>query len=186
MVYESYPWKQDLLRRKRLIIKYNTAERFDKSYDSTYTVIEKGIFYSAFIIRKLIDCGGKLSDEADNYSIQVKAIKPLKHIDNLNRWPEEDSHDWEHEKQLTVAGKDICNWLIHSYLFFSEFEENGPMLAFCVSSDYDRNKILYKISMCDWLRYIDYIASDDIVGLSSHYDEKTGDYIYKRKERGTR
>lgn len=132
----------------------------------------KGHFYSAFIIRKLIDCGGKLSDEADNYSIQVKAIKPLKHIDNLNRWPEEDSHDWEHEKQLTVAGKDICNWLIHSYLFFSEFEENGPMLAFCVSSDYDRNKILYKISMCDWLRYIDYIASDDIVGLSSHYDEK--------------
>ena len=30
MVYESYPWKQDLLRRKRLLLKYNTVEQFEK------------------------------------------------------------------------------------------------------------------------------------------------------------
>ncbi len=66
MVYESYPWKQDLLRRKRLILNYNTAEHFAKNEDSTYTVLEKAVFYSAFIIRKLIDCRGKLSDDADH------------------------------------------------------------------------------------------------------------------------
>ena len=59
MIFESFPWKQDLRRRKNLIIKYNTAEHFEKNDDTTYTVIEKAIFYSAFIIRKLIDCGGK-------------------------------------------------------------------------------------------------------------------------------
>lgn len=184
MVYESYPWKQDLMRRKRLIQKYNTAKRFDLDYDATYTVIEKAIFYSAFIIRKLIDCRGKLSDDADNYSIHVKSIKPLKRVDNLHRWPEEDSHDWENEKNQTVAGKDVCNWLIHSYIFFVVFEENGPIVDFCVSSDYDRNKILYKISIADWMDYIEFIASDDIVSLSFHYDEKTNDYRYTRKERG--
>lgn len=184
MVYESYPWKQDLMRRKRLIQKYNTAKRFDLDYDATYTVIEKAIFYSAFIIRKLIDCRGKLSDDADNYSIHVKSIKPLKRVDNLHRWPEEDSHDWGNEKNQTVAGKDVCNWLIHSYIFFVAFEENGPIVDFCVSSDYDRNKILYKISIADWMDYIEFIASDDIVSLSSHYDEKTNDYRYTRKERG--
>lgn len=26
MIFESFPWKQDLRRRKNLIIKYNTAE----------------------------------------------------------------------------------------------------------------------------------------------------------------
>lgn len=186
MVYESYPWKQDLRRRKRLIQKYNTAERFEHNDDTTYTVIEKAIFYSAFIIRKLIDCRGKLSDEADNYSIHVKSIKPLKRVDNLHRWPEEDSHDWENEKNQTVAGKDVCNWLIHSYLFFAEFVENGPMLSFCVSSDYDRNKMLYKITIDDWMNYIDFIASDDIVSLSSQFDEKVDDYLYIRKERGQR
>lgn len=186
MVYESYPWKRDLQRRKRLILKYNTVERFDQNDDSTYTVIEKSIFYSAFIIRKLLDCGGKLSDEADLFVIKAKSIKPLVHIDLMQRWPEENSHDWEHEKIVTVAGKDVCNWLIHSYLFFPEFEEGGAIINFCVSSDYDRNKALYKISMQDWLAYVDYIAADDIVGMSSHYDEKADDYIYTRKERGTR
>ena len=69
MIFESFPWKQDLRIRKNLIIKYNTAEHFEKNDDTTYTVIAKAIFYSAFIIRKLIDCGGKLSDEAENYSL---------------------------------------------------------------------------------------------------------------------
>lgn len=185
MIYESYPWKQDLQRRKRTILKYNTAERFDQNDDSTYTIIEKSIFYLAFIIRKLLDCGGKLSDEADRYVIRAKSIKPFVHIDLMQRWSEEDSHDWEHENSVTVLGKDVCNWLIHSYLFFVEQEENGPIINFCVSSDYDRNKILYRISLQDWLAYVGYIATDDIMGLSSHYDEKADDYIYARKERGT-
>lgn len=30
MIFESFPWKQDLRRRKNLIIKYNTAEHFKK------------------------------------------------------------------------------------------------------------------------------------------------------------
>jgi len=183
MIYESYPWKQDLIRRKRLLLKYNTAERLEKNYDSTCTVVEKSIFYSAFIIRKLLDCGTKLSSEADNYSFQVKSIKPLKRIDYMHRWPEESSHDWKNEKQLNAAGRDICNWLIHSYLFFLESEENGSITDFCVSSDYDKNKMLYKISLNDWLKYVEFVSSDDIVSLSFRYDKKVDDYLIERKER---
>ena len=36
------------------------------------------------------------------------------------------------------------------------------------------------------LAYMDYIASDDIVGMSSHYDPKANDYVFSRKERGKR
>lgn len=186
MVHESYPWKQDLMRHKRLIQKYNTAERFARDYEGTYTVIEKAIFYSAFITRKLIDCRGKLSDEADNYCIRVKSIKPLRRVDSLHRWPEENSHDWESAKSQTVAGKNVCNWLIHSYLFFAEVDENGPMLSFCVSSDFDRNKTLYKVSIVDWMDYIGFLASDDIASLSFQYDQKTDDYFYTLKERRQR
>ena len=34
MIFESFPWKQDLRRRKNLIIKYNTAEHFEKNDDT--------------------------------------------------------------------------------------------------------------------------------------------------------
>ena len=185
MIHESYPWKQDLLRRKRLIIKYNTAERYIKNEKTMYTVIEKGIFYSAFIIRKLIDCKTKLSDEADNYSMHIKAIKPLRNIDSMHNWPKFTNYDWESERDVTVAGKNICNWLMHSFVFFVGCQEDGVVMQFYVASDYDRNNVLYKILLADWLKYIDYIATDYIVEINSRYDERIKDYRYNRKKRGT-
>lgn len=183
MILESYPWKQDLLRWKKILVKYNKSWRFRINGEKTYTMVEKSIFYSAFIIRKLIDCGGKLSDEADTYTISAKLFKPSKHIDLLHRWPEEDSHDWEHPQNVTTRGKNICNWLIHSFIFFTAYDEAGRVAAFYLSSDYDRNKALYEISLSEWLKYIDFIISDDIVSMSARYDEKKDDYIYTRKQR---
>lgn len=182
MVYESYPWKQDLLRRKQLILKYNTAESFSKNENKAYTIIEKGVFYSAFIIRKLIDCFGKVSDDADRYTLKAKEIKTLKHMDLLHRWPEEDSHDWENEKSIILPGKNVCNMLIHSYIFFFSYNEDGTVTDFFVSSDYDKNKALYKISLIDWLMYTDFIGRDYVQSLGYSYCEKKGDYnIIKTK-----
>lgn len=183
MIYESYPWKQDLMRRKRLIKKYNRAELLADD-DRAYTVIEKAVFYSAFIIRKLIDCKGKTSDEVDEYLFHLKGVRPLKEIDLMHRWPEKDTHDWEHETTYTKFGTDICNWLIHSYIFFFAYDENGVIDSFYVSSDYDRNKMLYRIELKDWLAYMDFVSSDYVVAMCMHADEHKKDYIYTRKERG--
>lgn len=183
MIYESYPWKQDLLRWRKLIIKNNTHEKYLKNDDKAYTIVEKGVFYTAFIVRKLIEAKGKVSDEAERYSFQVHAIKSLKPIDLLHRWPDINTHDWGKEQTLRVQGKDICNWLIHSYIFFM-IEDDKPFSFFCVSSDYDRNKCLYRISMEDWLNYMKFIATDYVVAINSHYDEKQKDYVYTKKERG--
>ena len=186
MVHESYPWKQDLLRRKNLLLKYNSTYLLEKNFETSCTVIEKSIFYSAFIIRKLIDCKGKLSDEADSYSIKIKAVKPNKQIDIMHRWPEEDNYEWDKEENVLVKGRDICNWLIHSYVFFFEFDESSIIKSFRVSSDYDKNKLLYEITLQDWIMYIDFIYTDDIVLLSSCYDKAKNDYVYTRKKRSTR
>lgn len=185
MVYESYTWKQDLLRRKRLFLKYNTGEQFAKNEDSAYTVLEKTVFYSAFIIRKLIDCLGKTSDEADQYVLHIKKYRPLKEVNIMHRWPNANSYDWDHPQNVTVKGKDICNWLIHSYIFFFIFSEDGSVEGFAVASDFDRNKALYYVSVAYWLEYMTYIANDYVVTLNSLYDPQARDYIFTRKERGS-
>ena len=127
MIYESFPWKQDLLQRKRLILKYNHSELLSEENDRAYTVIEKAIFYSAFIIRKLIDCKGKVSDEVDAYKFRIKGIRPIKEINLLNRWPDEDNYDWKHETVYTKSGTELCNivssllimriWKLTAFLF---------------------------------------------------------------------
>lgn len=184
MVLESYPWRQDLLRRKRLIIKYNTAERLSGNFEATYTVIEKGIFYSAFIMRKLIDCTVKMSDEADNYTLKIGEIRSLRNIDIVYRVPDENSHDWKNERIITVQGKKVCNWLIHSFIFLLTYGANGQVEGFLVSSDYDRNKSLYRISLEDWFKYIDFIVTDDIISMEGIYSKEKKEYVITRKKRG--
>lgn len=185
MIYESYPWKQDLLRRKRLIQKYNRVELLSEDDDRAYTAIEKAIFYSAFIIRKLIDCKCKVSDDVDAYKFTMKGYAPLKDMNIVHHSLDDNSHDWEHGKTYTKSGAEVCNWLIHSYIFTLFINEDGVYDSFAVSSDYDRNKILYLVQLKDWIAYMDFVGKDYIVASDMHADEKREDYIYTKKERGS-
>lgn len=183
MIHESYPWKQDLLRRKRLILKYNCTNFL--SEDSAYTVIEKAVFYSAFIIRKLIDCKVKISDEVDTYKFTLKGFRPRKNVDLVHRWPDENTHDWDHKvTTCTKLGKEVCNWLIHSYVFFFGCDEDGKVDSFFVSSDFDRNKILYRIELKDWITYMEFVGNDSVVVSELHFDACKREYVTTRKERG--
>jgi hypothetical protein len=182
MIYESHPWKQELRHWSKQIEKYNNTSCFDNRFDSTYTIIEKCIMYSAFITRKLVECE-KLSNNADLYAFQIKAYKPLKEVDRLHIWLNEDSHNWEHPFQMSVLGKNICNWIIHSYIFYLQFEKSGHVIGFYISSDYDRNKYLYEINLKSWLDYLNYVSADHVVTQTSHYDSNKRDYIISEKER---
>ncbi len=190
MIHESYPWKEDLLKRKEEIIYYNSnagsLNDEETGEDIAYTYIEKGIFYTAFIIRKLIDCKSKLSDEADKYALNVTVYNAKRTFDMYNRYPDEDSHDWDNPINKTVQGKEICNWLIHSFMFLLNYNEDAiTVSSLFVTSDFDRNKCIYEVSLSDWLNYIDFIASDDICSLVMKYDAKKGEYNYTQKKRGS-
>lgn len=183
MIHESYPWKRDLMRRRSLIIKYNTAKHLEQDDDSVYTIIEKAIFYSAFIIRKLIDCPGKVSDEVDQYRMEVEVRSPLKKVDIVNRYLDEKSHDWNHSYIKDVAAKNICNWLIHSFIFVMCTADSGDFEGFFVASDYDKNKFLYYVKLSDWLSFIDFVATDSVVSTYVKYDEKKEERIFISKRR---
>ena len=185
MIYESYPWKQDLLQRKRLILKYNCVNLLSGgNYGRAYTVIEKAVFYSAFIIRKLIDCKVKVSDDVDAYKFTLKGVRPLKNVDLMHHWPDEHTHDWAHEMTFTKSGAEICNWIIHSLVFFFGFNEDKIIDSFYISSDFDRNKLLYRIKLKNWIKYMEFVGSDCIVAMDMHIDKCKKDYVITKKERG--
>lgn len=54
---------------------------------------------------------------------------------------------------------------------------------FLVSSDYDKNKFIYKISFDDWLDYMSFIISDDVCYCECQFDHKKGEYVYTNKKR---
>lgn len=95
MIYESYPWRIGLKRIRNEFIETNTEENFKLNDDRTYSILEQDIFLSAFIIRKLIDCRSKVTDELRNYSFKVRAHKSIKKVTFFKRWPEDGCYDLE-------------------------------------------------------------------------------------------
>ena len=51
----------------------------------------------------------------------------------------------------------VCNWLIHSFVFLTEVNEDGTIDSFFVSSDYDKNKVAYQVEISEWEKYMKFI-----------------------------
>lgn len=177
---DSIAWKKELNIKKQQVIKYNKKDSFDKNFDFSHHKVESGLLYSSFIIRKLIE-SNKLSDLIDSHTIQVIRYSPIKQINMLHKWVDDDEYDWVKPVTQIVLGKDICNWLIHSYVLSLIFEENAAVIGFYVSSDFDRNKGLYEVTIEDWLSFVDLVIQDDIISLTAIYDVKKCDYKYTKK-----
>lgn len=181
MIHESYPWKYDLIKNKKILQQYSKSMFLEDS-DQIYVILEKAIFYSAFIIRKLIDCKCKVSNAVDNYSIKVDKIYPIKQITDFYNQINNDNYDWEHTQTINISGKNICNWLIHSVVF-SFLVSEEKIDSFVVSSDYDKNKVLYRINIDDWIKYMDFVATDNIVSIKIRYDQKLNNHTFTNKIR---
>ena len=60
---------------------------------------------------------------------------------------------------------------------------NKRIAASCFLYFLNRNKMLYKIELKDWLAYMGFVGKDYVGAACMHADEDKKDYIYTRKER---
>lgn len=177
MIYESYYFKEELLRLRRYIKRF----RYDYEKDNTY-LIDKYIFYSAFIIRKLIE-SDKLTNECENLILNIKNHPNIKKLTKLNYVSAIEDYELDNFKESTIKIGDLCNQIIHSYVFFtfSDYEKNN-CISFLVSSDYDRNKHIHYVDINVWLDTLKTIGNDYITEQGFKYNEKKEDYINEYKK----
>lgn len=181
--YGKMNCKTKRIKYQNKISRNNKKNKLTNPSDSNLFKIERALLFSATVARVLIE-SQKLSDDVDRYKILISVNKPIKNIDRLHRWLDENEYNWDNTTQKEVYGKDICNWIIHSYVFSLLFDVDDIVIGFLVSSDYDRNKAIYTISLDEWLKFIDLIISDDVSSLTTTFDDKKSDYIYTEKKRG--
>ena len=70
----------------------------------------------------------------------------------------------------------------NSFLYFYTNFQKKILESFYLSSDFDRNKILYKIELDRWLKYIDIIIEDKVLTKTMSYNIKKNDYIFIDKK----
>ena len=182
LIYESQEWKRELIRQKHFLNLYSKLKWTERRFAKHAHKIDLSLLVSAIIIRKLIE-SDNLSDDADNYKLNVVVYNPRKHIDKLHKWVEDGDYEWGECQDLSVPAKTICNSLIHSYAYCPEFSEQDKLSGFSIASDFDRNKLIYEVKLSNWIAYLNFIASDSVCELSMHLDEKKNDYISMLKKR---
>jgi hypothetical protein len=175
MIWESAIWKNDLLscakRIRKLIQRRSPSER-------AIANLEKDVFMGFYIIRKLIEAH-KVSTANEQMLLSCRkhpakgkrvTFRNWHRIDELYNFP----GGSEHRESLRF----FCNQIIHSYVFMPiTTAKTGPVASIVFSSDRDRQKHLYELSIRDIVNTFELIGNDYPANVRMTYDKAKGDYL---------
>lgn len=137
--------------------------------------LNRAVLYSATILRKITE------DETEAETIAKEAkISPPKLITvhsalEAIKYPYTGEDGWAIRSKLCasdygkgqtvcIKAKDVCNWLLHSYVWGISRNENGKGFAgFLVASDFDKEKFVHFVSFEEWNALLKVVMKNSIL-----------------------
>lgn len=124
--------------------------------------LNRAILYSATILRKIIEDEAEAEAIAKEAKISLPKQKTVHAILKAIKYPYTGEEGWTVRSKLCasdygkgqdvcVNAKDVCNWLLHSYVWGVALDANKKTFAgFLVASDFDKEKFIHYISFGEW------------------------------------
>lgn len=167
MIIESYIWKEELSKElksfEKFLKDFNILNEDEKYQDKYNLKIEKFFFVTSFIIRKLIEAKKITTSlvEEKLHCIGYKKIYRLPRISDYNGHSSDIEKNYYLDKPLsfTISLQNICNLLIHSYVFQGCFNKNRFDGIF-INSINTKNKICYYITYQQYKKIIFDVCND--------------------------
>jgi hypothetical protein len=127
--------------------------------DESYWLVEKNLFTSAYIIRKLIE-NYKLSDSVTSLSIPVLEIPLINgaFIDVINNHKIFAKYEWSKLSKSSLGIKDAMSVLMHSFVFNLICTE----VNFLAVNTFERKNKLYILNVENLLALLFNVATDDV------------------------
>ncbi|TBT23870.1 hypothetical protein D5E86_24770 [Vibrio parahaemolyticus] len=172
MIWESSDWKEPLLESASRLQKLSKSNEID---ESEFVQIEKDVFIGFYAIRKLMDTS-KISDSTKSFDVSLKCFPNLKPVDYMNWHRVDELYDLSGKQCETKTLRALCNFIVHSYVFMPELNDEGHLVSFYVTSDKDRNKKLYSVSIEQVLDIFKLVGSDYPSNTKMARNPKTGDW----------
>jgi hypothetical protein len=181
VIWESAPWKVDLIRTVDMCESQFSRMSRVKHLSSWAAVVrdqqvEKAVFLSAFIVRKLMD-SHRLSAEVEDGEVHVKMFPPgtaERVPDSLNYDRLTDFYDMEKGRRASVPLRQLVNWIIHSYVFVHEVRSDlaggSLVVGFYFNSDLSRDRQLVRIDWVEYRRVLRDVAKDEVVEIMTLRD----------------
>jgi hypothetical protein len=172
MIFESYPWKMEL---KNHLKRFKTWEKKLHTERGGF-YIERGIFLSAFIIRKLME-NRKVTDVVRNKIIKVEAFRAKRPMsDRVTRFfgvsDPNDEYDFKKPEKIFHSAYELMNQIIHSYAFMFVGSRKNVCRAFLVNSYRARDRYLLQINRKDFEKILTEVIHDEVwmVHVKAHPD----------------
>jgi hypothetical protein len=174
MIYESGPWRVELNRQRRSIGTWAKKTHTRRGY----THIERAIFLSAFVMRKLIE-NRKVTDRIRNRVMRCtsyRAFRPLS--DRVSRFYGVASIDKEYDlskaQLVQMSLFDLTSEIMHSYVFEPIANERNEFVDFFINSYRNRDDRLLSVNVIAYCDAIDLVSSDEVQSIRVWKDPTTG------------
>lgn len=169
MIWDSVPWKEDLLRVADSVERRMMQRRWS---ERTSFLVERDVMNAAYAVRKLNEAR-KISDELAAETVAVQEHLLLgRPVDIWNRHEFYEHYDMEHPRPVELALADFYNQVIHSWVWMLSGAEEPPHLfdGIYVSSDRRRKSRIYFLAASTLVRVFRTVAHDDIVSSQMQRD----------------
>ncbi|NED58717.1 hypothetical protein G3I24_48510 [Micromonospora aurantiaca] len=169
MISDSFPWREELLRVAGRLEKRKAQRRWT---ERTMFLVERDIMISAYAIRKLKEAN-KISDRLRDERIRVQRhdlIDRVPDVQNGHRFWQ--FYDFERATDVELKMTDLCNQIIHSWIWGVAAEDEGGLAGIYVSSDRERRKCVYLVEVDTLIELFRSIGHEDIVEIRMRRDQK--------------
>lgn len=175
MINDSVPWKEELLKTASRLERKKQQKRWT---ERSSFLVERDIMVGAFAVRRLRE-SYKISDNLAARSFAVRCHRQAgKMPDVWNRYEVWDLYDLTTSKEVHISLVDLCNQIIHSWIWtFSVDEADGLLDGILLCSDRKRRSCLYYIDVDLLIDLFRSVGREDIVSLRMQQGP-TGERVY--------
>jgi hypothetical protein len=171
MIFESYPWKQEIERLLKSLRKWSSKPNSERAE----FYIQRAVFFSAFAVRKLME-NRKLTDALRDKSIRCKAYRSFQPVsDRVSTFSGladvSDDYDMTKPEEVTLSCFDLMSEIMHSYVFkIVVDEDNAHMVSFLFNSYNKRDHRLLEIDLQSFGDILSDVVNDkvDTMVISIH------------------
>jgi hypothetical protein len=178
MISESFPWKMEL--RRHLLLFNRWSKKYDTQKGGFY--LERGVFLSAFILRKLME-NRKLTDALRDRSMRCKSFRAFRPLsDRVSRFfgifdPNKE-YDLANPIEVTLSSFDLMSQIMHSYVFIPLIdEETEAWTSFLVNSYRNRDDHLLEVNTDEFERLLSDAIRDDVTEIQVTKHPESGNVI---------
>jgi hypothetical protein len=151
MIWESAPWKEQLVRDAARLRRLGRTELDDEDSERAFFTLERLVFLATYSMRKLWE-SGKLSSDWNHQRLACQRFPIKGRIPDTMNWHHIDRHyDMNKSTDVKMKPEEFWDRIIHSFIFVPVIGDDKAISSFFFSSDTMRRHAI-------WLMHLGTVA----------------------------